>query len=208
MVRVGERPAMICVGGSPSQARDRSPTHPSPPPPNTSYIPQSTPQTTHRKPPQSIITCATVKEKTSLGPITTSLGVSPLKNAPKPSFLTRSARMRVPGVLSLSIVVGDCVVVGAVGLGNWSGGRCRCVWMDGWRLLHSIHTRAPAPHFPTAQLYINTQTSKRTTHLKSRFWMRVLITSRGCATVMEATAPATLAIESCMKVASEYFSSC
>lgn len=38
--------------------------------------------------------------------------------------------------------------------------------------------------------------------------MRVLMTSSGCATVMEATAPATEAMESCMKVASEYFSSC
>jgi len=46
------------------------------------------------------------------------------------------------------------------------------------------------------------------THLKSRFWMRVLITSRGWATEMEAMAPATEAMESCMKVASEYFSSC
>jgi hypothetical protein len=47
------------------------------------------------------LTCATVKLKTSLGPMTTSLGVRPLKKAPKPSFFTRSSRMRVPDVLSL-----------------------------------------------------------------------------------------------------------
>jgi hypothetical protein len=70
-----------------------------------------------------------------------------------------------------------------------------------------MHAHSPLP--PRTPPPPHTQhTVYTTTHLKSRFWMRVLITSSGCATVMEATAPATEAMESCMNVASEYFSSC
>lgn len=70
--------------------------------------------------------CASQKEKTSLGPVMSSLGTRPLKKAPAPSFLAMLARMRKP-------------------LSGFS---------------------------------------------KLRFWMRVLMTSRGADTTSEADAPA------------------
>lgn len=73
--------------------------------------------------------CATVKEKTSLGPTTRIFGVNPLKNAPNPSCL----------IISFIIV--------------------------------------------TPPVFVS----------KFAFWIRVLTTSKGAETVIEATAPPILA---------------
>ena len=83
--------------------------------------------------------CASVNENTSFGPVTSTLGVRPLKKAEKPSFLIMSRMIATP------------------------------------------------PTFDS----------------KFAFWMRVLTTSSGAATVILAMLPLMLATKFCSHVASE-----
>ena len=148
MVRVGERPAMICVGGSPSQARDRSPTHPCPPPPKHILHPTINPTNHTQKTPATNNYLRDREGEDELGADHHQLGRQPFEERPEALVLDQVREdARAGGLVAVDCRWGLCC-----GGGRWVGklvGRSVSVCVDGWVALASFIPSTHARLHPT-----------------------------------------------------------